>query len=266
MTWGINNLAGPLLAWFWMVAWIGLAPSLRCAGVVLLLVPAVTLVAWNMVEPVVMRRCAFVSRYLLPGASLARWLSRHLLLSLWQILKALALVVVLLVAAPQWPLWMLALLLADALVASWIYRGVVHLLRGQLKPAVAAVVGRRILVWINTALLVGAVVAGELVSSHPDYRALGWSGTLEEALSSVHFGCELLAPLARAGAGREAIAWRLMQLGVEGLSNRYLELAAWLLFLAASTLALWAWSRLLAGSLIDRRGVLSLAGGCRGDE
>ncbi|HHH12779.1 MAG TPA: hypothetical protein ENJ98_00925 [Thiolapillus brandeum] len=257
----INNFARLVLAWFWLVAWIVLAPGLGCAGVLLLLLPAVTLVAWNMLEPAVMRRRAFVTRYLLPGSLLSRWLSRHLLLSLWQILKSVVLVTVLLVTALQWPAWVLLLLLADTLLALGLYHLLLRLLRQEARPEVAGVLARRLLAWSNAGLLVAAVAAGELWTAHPDYRPLDWSGTLDEALSSVQVGCDLLAPLARAGAGQEAIAWRLMQLGMEGISSEYLGLAAWVIFLAASTLAIWAWSRLLSGSLIDARGLALLARG-----
>ena len=257
----INKLARLMLAWIWLVAWIRLAPTLACAGLLVLLLPAVMLVAWNMLEPAVMRRRAFVNQYLVSGRLLSRWLSRHLLLTLWQILKAMVLVTVLLITALEWPGWMLLLLLLDVLATLALYHLLQRLMRGQARPWAADILARRLLVWCNALLLVAAAVAGELITEHPDYRPLDWSGTLGEALASVQVGCSLFAPLARAGAGQEAIAWRLMQLGMEGVSDEQLALLAWALFLAASTLALWAWSRLLSGSLIDAQGLAFLAGG-----
>ena len=248
-----------MLAWVWLVAWIRLAPRLGCAGLVLLLFPAVMLVAWNMLEPAVMRRRAFVNQYLLPERLLSRWLSRRLLLTLWQILKAMVLVTVLMVSALNWPGWMLLLLLADVPVALGFYQLLVRFMDRQARPVVARILARRLLVWGNALLLAGGAVAGGMITRHPDYRPLDWSGTLSEALGRVQVGCELFAPLARAGAGQEAIAWRLMQLGMEGVSDEKLALAAWAIFLAASTLALWSWSRLLAGSLIDVPGLEFLA-------
>jgi len=262
----INKLARLMLVWIWLVVWIRLAPTLGCGGVLVLLVPAVMLMAWNMLEPAVMRRRAFVSQYLLPERLLSRWLSRHFILTLWQILKAMVLVTVLMVTALKWPGWMLLVLLLDVLVVLAFH----HLLQGfmwrQARHWVADILARRLLVWCNALLLVPAVVGGELITEHPDYRPLDWESTLGEALSSVRVGCELFAPLARAGAGQEAIAWRLMQLGMEGVSDEQVALAAWLLFLATSTLALWAWSRLLSGSLMDARGLGFLAGGKHHDE
>lgn len=256
----INKLVRMMLVWAWLVAWIGLAPTLGCGGLLILLLPAVSLLGWNMLESAMMRRRAFVNQYLVPGRLLSRSLSRHLFLTLWQIVKAMVLAVVLMVTALKWPGWMLLLLLLDVLVALALYHLLLRLMQRQARPWVAGILARRLLVWGNAMLLVLVVVAGELVTEHPDYRPRDWSGTLGEALSSVQVACELFAPLARAGAGQEAIAWRLMQLGVEGVSSDHLVLLAWLLFLAASTLALWAWSRLLSGSLIDARGLAFLAG------
>ena len=255
----LGQLSRLMLAWIWLLAWIRLAPVIGCPGLLALMFPAVMVVALNMLEPAVMRRRAFVQNYLQPGRLFHRWLSRHLLLSLWQIVKALVLVAVLMVAALQWPGWMLLLLLVDVPVAFGLYHLLLRVMRRQARALVAEILARRLLVWSNALLLVVSVVAGGMLASHPDYRPLDWSGTLGEALSGVRVGCELFAPLVRAGAGQEAIAWRLMQLGVEGLSDRNLALLAWLLFLAASTLAIWAWSRLLAGSLIDARGLNCLA-------
>ena len=257
----IEQLTRLVLAWAWLVAWIRLAPWLGCAGVVVLMVPAVTVLAWNMLEPALLRRRAFRFQYLRPERWLWRLLSRRFLLSLWQILKAMVLVAVILVAALQWPGWMLLLLLGDLLVVLLLYRLLLHLLQRQVRASVAGILARRLLVWLNFLLLVPAVALGQLVTGHPDYRPLGWSGTLDAALSQVQVGCDLLAPWVRAGAGQEAITWRLMQLGMEGISNEYLALAAWFLFLLTSTLALWGWSRLLAGTLIDRRGLALLGGG-----
>ena len=261
MTGEINNLARLMLVWIWLVAWIGLAPTLGCFGLLLLLMPAVILIGWNMLESAMMRRRAFINQYLVPGRLLSRWLSRHLFLTLWQIVKGMGLVVVLMVTALRWPGWMLLLLLLDVLVALALYHLLLRLMQRQAKSWVAGILARRLLVWSNAMLLVLAVVAGELLTEHPDYRPLDWSGTLGEALSSVQVGCELFAPLARAGAGQEAIAWRLMQLGIQGVSSEHLMLLAWLLFLTASTLAVWAWSRLLSGSLIDAQGLRFLAWG-----
>ena len=256
----IGQLTRLVLAWAWLVAWIRLAPGLGCAGVLVLMVPAVMVLAWNMLEPSLLRRRAFVVQYLRSERWLWRMLSRRLLLSLWQILKAMVLVAVILVAALQWPGWMLLLLLGDLLVVLLLYRLLLRLLQRQARAVVAGVLARRTLVWLNFLLLVPAVALGQLVTGHPDYRPLGWSGTLDVALSQVRVGCDLLAPWVRAGAGQEAITWRLMQLGIEGISNEYLALMAWFLFLLTSTLALWGWSRLLAGVLIDRRGLALLAG------
>lgn len=257
----INKLARLVLAWVWLVAWVRLAPELGCGGLLALLVPAVMLVAWNMLEPAVMRRRAFVRQYLLPARLLSRWLSRHLLLTLWQILKAILLVAVLMVTALQWPGWMLPVLLLDVLMALALHQLLLRFLQRQARPWVAAILARRLLVWANALLLVLVVVAGELVTEHPDYRPTDWSGTLGDALSTIRVGCDLFAPLARAGAGQEAIAWRLMQLGMEGVSSEQLALVAWVIFLGASTLALWAWSRLLSGLLMDGRGLRFLAWG-----
>lgn len=256
----IEQLTRLVLAWAWLVAWIRLAPALGCAGVLVLMAPAVMVLAWNMLEPALLRRRAFVAHYLRPEGWLWRLLSRRLLLSLWQILKAMVLVAVILVAALQWSGWMLLLLAGDLLLALLLYRLLLRFLERQARTEVAGILARRLLVRVNFLLLIPAVTLGQLLTGHTDYRPLGWSGTLDLALSQVKVGCDLLAPWVRAGAGQEAIAWRLMQLGMEGISNQYLALAAWFLFLLTSTLALWGWSRLLAGALIDRLGLAFLAG------
>lgn len=248
------------MAWFWLLAWLRVAPHGGCGVLLAVMTPAVGAVALNMLEPAVLRRHAFVRQYLRPDKALAWWLSRRLLLILWQIIKAVGLVVVLLVAALQWPGWMLALLAGDVLVAFGLYSALLAVMDRQARPWVAPMLARRVLVWVNALLLLGAVVAVELVTPHPDYRLLDWNATLDEAMGPVTVGCRLLAPLARTVAGQEAIAWRLMQMGVEGLGDSLAALLAWVLFLAASTLAVWAWSRLLAGVLVDGGGVRIMAG------
>ncbi len=249
-----------MLAWLWLAAWIHLAPWLGCMTTVLFMTPAVMVLAWNMLEPALLRREAFVAHYLRRERWLGRLLSRRLLLSLWQILKAMVLAMALMMAAIQWPDWMPALLAADLVVVLLLYRFLVRFLARQARPAVAGSLARRSLVWLNFLLLVPAVAAGQLLASHPDYREMGWNATLAHALSEVRVGCDLLAPLARAGAAQEAIAWRLMQLGLDKISNEHLALGAWLLFFLTTTLALWSWSRLLAGALTGHRGLHLLAG------
>lgn len=243
-----------------MTVWQLLAPRLGCAGLLLLLSPAVMLVAWNMLESVLLRRRAFASQYLQPERWLFRWWWGAWLLASWQVLKAAVLVTALLVSALQWPGWLLLLLLLDVPVALGLHRLWSSLLSRQARPEVAAILARRLLVWSNLVLLATAVAAAGLLAEQPDYRGLGWSGTLEAALSPVRVGCELLAPLERLVAGKEALSLRLMQLGVTSLSDRHLALLAWVLYLLTSTLALLAWCRLLAGALIDGNGLRFLAG------
>ncbi len=256
----ILQLLRPALAWAWLVAWLAVAPNASCPVTLAFLFPAVLLIAWNILEPKVLARRAFVHHYLVPGRLLSRLLGRHLLLTLWSILKSMVLAVLLLLTVLRWPGWVLLLLAADVPVILLLYRLLGRFFAAQARPGVARVLARRVLVWVNALVLAGALVGGELVSAHPDYRTLGWQATLERALEPVQLGCGLLAPLARLTAGQEALSWRLMQLGVEQVPERTLALLAWVLFLGASTLALWAWSRLLSGSLLDGDGLRLLAG------
>lgn len=249
-----------MLAWLWLAAWKLWAPRMGCISTVLLMTPAVMVLAWNMLEPALLRRQAFVAQYLRQERWLGRLLSRRLLLSLWHILKAMVLAVALMMTAIQWPDWMPGLLAADLVVALLLYRFLVRFLARQARPAIAGTLARQGLVWLNFLLLVPAVAVCQLLTSHPDYREMGWNATVAHALLQVQTGCDLLTPLARAGAAQEAIAWRLMQLGLDRISNQYLALGAWLLFFLTTTLALWGWSRLLAGALTGRRGLHLLAG------
>lgn len=248
----LNNLLKLLLVWLWLLTWFLFRHQAGCLPLALLLVPVVGLIALNMLESALLRRRARVHMFLREEGWLARWLSRRLLLMIWQVAKALLFALILFVEMLSWPLWILWALLADLLMLSLLHAGLKQGLSGQVKPGYSGFVTRRLLVGVNTLVLALGIASGQFFSLHPDYRSLTWQETVVEAAGRTEVGCELIAPVARATAVRDAIGWRLMEVGAEHAPGRTTAIAGWLLFLLSSLLFLWAWSRLLMGALISR--------------
>ncbi len=256
----LSKLLQPLFVWLWLMAWIHLSPSVGCLPAVVFLAPAMVLVALHMWEGALLRRRAFVAAYLRPGGWLSAWLLRPRWLMLWVALKAMILVALLMAVSARWPLRVQLLLLADLPLMVALQRLIQRWLASQARREVAAALARQWTARVNLALLAVLMGVQELLAVHPDYRGLGWRDSLAPAISQVKAGCDLLAVAERIQAIQETVRWRLMELGMDKLSNEYVVIMLWMLFLVGFSLALWGWSRLLAASLVDKKALAWMAG------
>ena len=79
------------------------------------------------------------------------------------------------------------------------------LLQSQLKHRQAGIISRRILVTLNTLLLSIIVASSQFLSPQPDYRQYSWQQTITYSASYSQASCEIIAPLVRLKAVKDAV-------------------------------------------------------------
>jgi len=232
-----------------LLGWSMGKDSLSCMPALLLMLPVAGLIALNMLEVSLMRRRAMVGMYLHSASRLARLLCRKLFLLLWQVLKAAFFTFILFVEVLDWSAWFWLVLLTDALALFVMNHRLQQMLQGQVKAGQEGIIARRILVTLNTLVLVLLLATGQLFERQIDYRDLSWQETAMHAAQQ-QLQCELLAPLVRVQAIQQALAGRFVRQGLESVSSSWSRIFGWLLFFFWSGLSFWAWSRMLLGTLI----------------
>ncbi|WP_456379428.1 hypothetical protein [Thiolapillus sp.] len=235
-----------------LAAWSMWKDSLPCLVVLVLMFPVLGLIALNMLEVALMRRRAMVGMYLRSDGWLSRLLSRKLLLMLWQVIKATFFTFVLFLAALDWPAWLWWVLLADAFLVYTVHGWLRALLQTQVKPGQGGIIARRILVTANTLLLVLLLATGQMFEKQIAYKNISWQETVLHAAQQEQLACDLVSPLVRLQAVQHALAGRFVHQGLESLDSNWSRIAGWLLFFFWSGLSLWAWSRMLLGTLIRK--------------
>ncbi len=249
MSASILDLLLMLLATLSLLLWGNLHASVSCGLLFVLMLPVVALIALNMLETALMRRRALVGMYLQPGSLLSRLLCRKAFLMLWQMLKAVVLGFVLFVESTGWPLWVWGLLGLDLLLLYPAHAGLRIWLAGQVKEMRRNIIARRMLVSLNTLVLLMLLVAGQMLTPRTDYSDMNWQETASHVAAGVQIDCEIMAPLARLAGLRDALTERLMVRGMLAAGSAWTGLGIWLLYFLWSGLVLWAWSRLLIGAL-----------------
>jgi hypothetical protein len=233
----------PLLLWVWFQSATGCWPGF------LLMLPVLGLISLNMLESALLRRRALAGMYLRPDSFVARWLCRRTWLMIWQVTKALVLVLLLFVEATAWPPWLWVVLLLDLLLFPFLYALLRRWLTPQLQAGRRDILARQLLVIVNTLLLILVITTGRMAQPRPDYSSLDWQEAATHASEQTRVGCELIAPLARLAALRDALLERLVAESVTLSHSMWLGLLGWLLYFFWSGLVFWALSRLLSAGL-----------------
>jgi hypothetical protein len=249
MSASILDLLLTLIAILSLLLWGNLHESAGCGLLFVLMLPAVALIALNMLETALMRRRALVGMYLQPGSLLSRLLCRKAFLMIWQILKAVVLGFVLFVESTGWSLWVWGLLGLDLLLLYPAYAGLRIWLAGQVKEIRRNIVARRVLVSLNTLVLLMLLVVGQMLMPRTDYSDMSWQEAATLVAEDVQMDCDIMAPLVRLAALRDALTERLMVRSMLTAGSAWTGLGIWLLYFLWSGLVLWAWSRLLIGAL-----------------
>ena len=239
-----------LVAWVWLFTWFLFHEQAGCLVLFLLMFPVIALIGLNILEINLMRKHAFAYAYLADNSWLGRLLTRKTIPSMWAVSKALVFTFILFVEASDWSLWIWILLFLDLMLLAGAYGWLNKLLQSQLKRGQAGIISRRILVTLNTVLLSILVASSQFLSAQPDYRQYSWQETITYSAALNQAGCEIIAPLVRLKSIKDAVGWRLAANGLSGLQNIAAALLGWLIFLLSSSLSLWAFSRMMAGSLI----------------
>ena len=250
-----------LLAWTWLFCWSLLHEQAGCPLLLLLMFPVVALIGVNILEINLMRKHAFAYAYLADNSWLGRLLTRKAVPAIWAVGKALVFTFILFVEASDWSHGIWILLFVDLLLLAMIYGWLNKLLQSQLKHGHAGIISRRILVTLNTLLLSILVASSQFLSPQPDYRQYTWQQTITYSASLSQARCEAIAPLVRLKAVKDALGWRLAANGLSGLQSIAAAVLGWLIFLLSSSLSLWAFSRMMAGSLIRQTEIRSLVRG-----
>ncbi len=242
-----------------LAGWSLWKDSLPCLLVLVLMFPVLGLIALNMLEVALMRRRALVGMYLCDGSWLSRLLSRKVILMLWQVAKATFFTFVLFLEALDWPVWLWWVLLADAFLMYTVHGWLRVLLQTQVKPGQDGVIARRILVTVNTLLLALLLASGLMFEKQIAYKNMSLQETMLHAAQQERLACDLMSPLVRLQAVQHALTARFVHQGLESVDHAWSRIAGWLLFFFWSGLSLWAWSRMLLGTLI-RKPDLAAAG------
>mgnify|MGYP001816392037 FL=1 len=250
-----------LVAWTWLFGWSLLQEQADCLLLLLLMFPVIALIGLNILEIKLMRKHAFAYAYLADNSWLGRLLTRKAVPAIWAVGKALVFTFILFVEASDWSRGIWILLFVDLLLLATIYGWLNKLLQSQLKDGQTGIISRRILVTLNTLLLSIIVASNQFLSPQPDYRQYSWQQTITYSASLSQARCEVIAPLARLKSVKDALGWRLAANGLGGLQSIAAAVLGWLIFLLSSSLSLWAFSRMMAGSLIRQTEFRSLMRG-----
>jgi hypothetical protein len=240
-----------LLAWAWLLGWHLLHAQIDCPGLLLTaLVPGV-LITLSMAEHGFLRRRAFLQVYLEPTGMLYRLLRGGVWMLTWQIIKALFLTVILLVEAVSWERALWIVLGLDLLLVTGLYRWLTRRLEKQVQSDFVAMLTRDYLIKLNAGLLFVVILIGSFYLPQPDYRGLTLPEAVEYQTAQSGVGCAAFSALTRLAAAKDAAAWWAARHWLGTLRDPNLSLLGWIVFLASTGLASWAYSRMLLGTLIN---------------
>ena len=239
-----------LMTWVWLFGWFLLHERAGCLLLSALMFPVIALIGLNILEIILMRKRAFAHMYLADHSWLGLLLTRKFIPTIWAVFKALVFTFILFVEASDWSLWIWILLFLDILLLAAIYGWLGKILESQVKHGQVGIISRRILVSFNTLLLTIIIASGQFLTPQPDYRQHSWQETITYSATMNQTGCEAIAPLNRLKSIKDALGWRLAANELSGLQSTAAAILGWLIFLLSSSLSLWAFSRMLAGSLI----------------
>ena len=237
-------------AWGWLFLWHLGYGYLDCPAALALLVPTVLFIMLAMTETAMLRRRAFLNLYLRPESVLFRLLRGGALLHLRQMLKALLLGVLLAIGSVSWSPETWLVLGADTVVLAGAYVLTVRVASSHARPEFQGMLARRLLTPVNTLALTLVITLVELHSPHPDLRDLTLIDAVRERMEQVEAACEGVGILTRGGTAVETISWWLAETQLTRPRAQSIAPLAWLAFLGSSLTFLWAWSRLLLGTLV----------------
>ncbi|WP_456373103.1 hypothetical protein [Thiolapillus sp.] len=243
----------PLSSLLWMLSailplllWVRFQSAAACGLAFVLLAPVTAFMALNMLETALMRRRALIGMYLEPGSFLARLLCRKKFLAAWQVIKAVALALILFVEAPAWPVWLWSLLALNLILLPLVYSRIRKWIAPQLRAGRRNIVARRLFLSLNTAVLLLVLVVAQMFVPRSDYSRMSWEETSRHAVATAEIGCEYLAPLARLAALRDALTeWLIQRIP----NHAWARAGAWVAYFLWSGLVFWAWNRLMLGGL-----------------
>jgi len=241
------------LVWAWLLAWHLLYPRADCMGLlVAALVPAL-LITLSMAEHDFLRRRAFLQVYLRPTGLLYRLLRGGFALLDWQILKALVLATILLIEVVGWDLAVWIILGLDLVLVATLFPWLARTLGGQVQPVFIEMLTRGYLLKLNAGVLFVAILVSSFYLPHPDFRGVALAEAVQFQIEQGQSGCVTFNVLTRLAAAKDAAAWWAARHWLGTLQDPNLSLFGWVVFLAATGLASWAYSRMLLGILINPR-------------
>jgi hypothetical protein len=235
----------------WLFLWHLGYGYLPCYAALALLVPIVLFVLLGMLEVGLLRRRAFLNMYLRRDSLFFRLLRGGILLFLWQTLKAVVLGVLLVIGSISWSPETWLVLGADALLLPAAYLLALRATASHARPEFQGMLVRRILTPVNAFAALLVIVAVEFHTPHPDLRDRTLVEAVRERTEQVQTQCEGVGILARGAAAVETASWWLAETQFTRRELLSVAPAAWLAFLGASLTFLWAWSRLLLGTLVS---------------
>jgi hypothetical protein len=240
------------LVWTGLLAWDLAAERLGCGAAAVAIALLAGLLMLSGTEAAFYRRRAFIGHFLEPRGLLFCLLSRRALIVTRQLVQAVALALVLLVAAIGFDRAQWLLLAADIPVLAALLTGLSSLLGREVRAPYREPMARHwaartnaLLLWVSWMLLL-------YYTPQENYADLRWEEVLAFGAAQPAIGCDALAVLARLAAVAEALAqWSAQQL-FSGLKDPLQVLMAWTIFLAAfgaSFLVAWTYTRALMGAL-----------------
>ena len=150
----------------------------------------------------------------------------------------------------SWGFSIMVVLFIDIFILYWLYFGLLKLLSTSVKEPVKYVITKDLSVFINTFILVIAILIIEYYSPIPTYLSDSLKSTLDLAYDSYTSECKLTHFLLKLNIEKEAASWWTMLYANQQIENQNLKLLAWVVFLLSHGLVAYAYSRYII-QLID---------------
>jgi hypothetical protein len=204
----VPRLFSMMGVWLLLLSWGLGADLIGPAGHLLSLLLIAVPLAMSGAEAVFYKRHAFRNQYLTGPSWLYRLMGLEPLIFTVEIIKALGLAALLMVATLALQLREWALLLLNVFVLALLMPRLPGLLHRTVRPTYLHVLSRRLAIWVSTALLWLQSLLVLALDQNDDYRGLTWTEAVEYSI----------APTASSGGDDPVSIMLRIDAGVQGLS------------------------------------------------
>lgn len=248
----IPRLGTMVAVWLALLTWNLKSTDLDCSPVGLYIAFLTLVLTMSGSEYGYARRRAFLNEQLIAGGWLFRLLDGRFPILARELVKSAVLAVVLLIGAlllepRQW-----SLLLADALVLSFVLPRFMASFGGVVREEYRYAMARRWAIWISTLLLWSESLLVMLFSTRSDFLGLRWQEVISYGTPHPALACPQMADLAHYAALLDTLGiWAAQNVAraAHDPSQGLMIWLGWLIALGLAFLFAWAYSQLIVGTL-----------------